>query len=331
MDLVRQAIESPKTEARFIQIFQGIHRVDANRAQGMFQTERFNFMRQLQERNIPGNITELSARGVFLEVVSNGMNFSEQSKHVYLMSRKVNIAPKGKPKQYEMRLVYSTQPDGKIFICQRAGSIKDVTKPVMVYEGDDWDQELAPDGKQILVHKRKKPRGTKIIAGYIFIIHPDGYREPFWMEIEDIERLKGYSSRNNAQWDDDAKKMVPGPANALYTSNGGQIDPGFFGAKLINFGLKNKRKARYVNEHEVDDDDAYTPDIYIPPSHQLTDDAPAYTADTEPDTTDAEPVTTPPGAKAVKATAKAKPATATQQPNTQTINTQQDADDDGPF
>jgi recombinational DNA repair protein RecT len=207
----------------------------------MYEVEKFHFMRELAEKQIGQDVTAISAMGVFLEVVGNGMSFSQASKHVYIMSRSVKTA-----NGYEKRLVYSTSPDGKIFQCQRAGSIDYVTKPVIVYEGDEFGIGTNDQGNQIVRHTVKVPRASqKIIAGYVYVVYKNGTREPFWMDMNDIERLKGYSAKQNRDRG----------ANALYASGvDGQIDTGFFGAKLISFALKNVRRSVISAQHEVDEE-----------------------------------------------------------------------------
>lgn len=259
MELIQQRINSPETLERFTKIFGAVHKVDSDRAKSMYEVEKFHFMKEIAEKNIPADVTAISAMGVFLDVVSNGLSFSSTSRHVFLMTRNVNSKRKdpstGKD-IYETRLVFSTQPDGKIYQAQRAGAIDYVTKPVMVYEGDAFSLETNERGNQIVRHTAVIPRtSTKIIAGYVYVVYPNGMREPFWMDTADLDRLKGYSERNNAKWDAASRQRVPGPANALYTSNNGQIDPGFFGAKLINFALKNVRKMTVPSANEVDDNE----------------------------------------------------------------------------
>lgn len=290
------AIESPKTQDSFVEIFKAVHRVGAEEARQIFESEKFNFLRQLMEKSIDKKVTPVSVKGVFLEVISNGMSFAEQAKHVYVMTRNVKVKTADGKDAYETRLTYQASPDGKIFQCQRAGSIQDVTKPVIVYEGDDFSIETDESGRQIIRHKVNMEHTKKIVAGYVFMIMKDGSREPFWLDLNDIERLKAYSSANNSKWDADAKRKIPGPANALYTSNGGQIDPGFFGAKLISHALKNKRKSRYANQFEAPEE-MEVPETYFNPgnvdiSQHLQEDENQQEAEEE--ITDAEVVDTPP-------------------------------------
>lgn len=271
-ELIKTQIEAPATLERFTKIFGAVHKVAPDTAQQMYEVEKFHFMRTLAEKGI-ADATPISSMGVFLEVVSNGLSFSSNAKHVHLMTRSVKSGRKNdKGKDiYENRLVYSTQADGKIFQAQRAGSIEYVTKPVIVYESDEFAVGTDDQGRQIVIHKAKLPRAqnAKIIAGYVYVVFPNGNREPFWMDQSDIDRLKWYSSKNNSRWDDNAKQKVPGPANELFSSNNGQIDPGFFGTKLIQFALKNVRKAVIANAHEVEED-TQAPELpQIPDSAQF--------------------------------------------------------------
>lgn len=241
-ELIKTKIEAPETLDRFTKIFGAIQKVDTSSAQQMFEVEKFHFMKELQEKGI-ADVTPVSALGCFLDVVSNGLSFASGAKHVYLMTRSVKVK-NGNQDTWEKRLQYSTSPDGKIFQAQRAGSIEYVTKPVIVYEGDDFAVSTNESGEQIIRHNVKFPRTSqKIIAGYVYTVFKGGKREPFWMDQNDIQRLAGYSAKQNK-----------GNANALYTANGGQIDPGFFGAKLINFALKNVRKSGNASQFEVNGD-----------------------------------------------------------------------------
>lgn len=241
-ELIKTQIEAPSTLDRFTKIFGAVQKVDTTQAQQMFEVERFQFMKELTEKNLT-DVSPISAMGCFLDIVSNGLSFASTAKHVYLLSRNVNAGTKDQPR-WEKRLQYSTTPDGKIFQAQRAGSIEYVTKPVIVYEGDDFAISTDEQGRQIIRHQVKFPRASqKIMAGYVYVVFKGGSREPYWMDIQDIERLKGYSAKQNK-----------GTANALYGANGGQIDPGFFGAKLINFALKNVRKSGVASTFEVGGD-----------------------------------------------------------------------------
>lgn len=223
-EIIKQQIEAPQTLEKFGKIFGAIHKVDNESAQQMFELQKFHFMRSLQEKNLT-DVTPISAMGVFLEVVGKKLSFA--SDHVYLMSRNVNVGSKDSPK-WEKRLVYSKTFEGKIFLSIQSGAVSRVSDPEIVYAGEEFEAGNI-DGVKYLRHKRKFPRpSNQIIAGYVFKVFPDGTKEPFWLDTQDIERLKAASAKQNK-----------GTANALYSSGpGGQIDIGFFATKVVNMALK---------------------------------------------------------------------------------------------
>lgn len=275
-------IDRPGTAERFAKIFAAVHGVDIARAAQMFEVEAFSFKRKLSESAIV-DVTDISRMGVFLDVISNGLSFSGQMNHVYMIARKVKTGKKDdKGKDiYEKRLTYSTAPDGKIYMAQKAGSIDRVTKPVIVYEGDTWGVQET-EGVARLTYVKRQPRSSnKIIAGFVYIVFPDGAREPFWMDVDDIERLKNYSAKNNRKWENGG--WVTGDPNALYSSEHGGIDAGFFGAKLINFALKNIRRAGLQGVYETEDIEAtYVADTPSP-AEVIDNQLPEFTPDEEPE------------------------------------------------
>jgi len=276
-------LDQPSTAERFAKIFSGVHGVGLERAAQMFEVERLAVTRELSEKAIDG-VSEISKAGVFLDVITNGLSFSGQMKHVYMMSRNVKTGKKGPDGKdiYEKRLVYSTAPDGKIFLCQRAKSIERVTKPVIVYDCDTYSVTDTGGVKKITYVKKERQPNSKIVAGFVYLVFPDGSREPFDMDLDDIARLRGYSARNNRKWVNG--RWETGDPNPLYSSHNGGIDPGFFGAKLINFALKNIRKAGVQSEYETEDIE-YEP-VVDPAS-------PEFQPDAEPEIQPDNPATDP--------------------------------------
>lgn len=126
----------------------------------------------------------------------------------------------------------------------RAGQIKYVDNPVIVYEGDQFSVSLNK-GVKFVEYSAKCPRtSTKVIAAFIRIVRNDGSEDYQWLMEGDIMRLKAYSERANAKWNDQTKRKENGKANALYTSNGGQIDPGFLENKMIKHAFDAYPKVR---------------------------------------------------------------------------------------
>ena len=83
-----------------------------------------------------------------------------------------------------------------------------------------------------------------MIAAFIRIVRNDGSEDYQWLMEGDILRLKAYSERANAKWNDQTKRKENGQANALYTSNNGQIDPGFLENKMIKHAFDAYPKVR---------------------------------------------------------------------------------------
>ena len=158
------------------------------------------------------------------------------------MTRNVKVGDN----KFEKQLVYQTTPDGKIYLCQKAGSVKDVSKPVIVYEGDHIEVSY-----NHVTYSPKIPRNEKIIGGFCTVTHNDGRQEVIWVDIKDIETNRKASEKQNR-----------GTANALYTSNNNQIDPGFFSSKIINAALKNKAKKATYSEMEVQEEEV-TQNYYV--------------------------------------------------------------------
>lgn len=200
-------------ENRFVKVFQGVYGVGEEEARQMFEVEQFTFKKQATEIAGFEECTDISITMTFLAVVSNGLTFNNSQKLVYLMTRNVKTAT-----GFEKQLVYQTTPDGKIYLCQKAGSVKDVSKPVIVYEGDHIEVSY-----NHVTYSPKIPRNEKIIGGFCTVTHNDGRQEVIWVDIKDIETNRKASEKQNR-----------GTANALYTSNNNQIDPGFFSSKIIN-------------------------------------------------------------------------------------------------
>lgn len=236
-------IEAPTNISKFVTLFSKTRNVNEERALGMYEVAKFDFKRQMVEKGIGGDCSQISIGGVFLDVIRSGMSFSSVENHVYLMTRSVKIPGTEK---YEKRLYYSLTPDGVIFLAQKAKSVLEVESPVIVYEGDEFQPYRNEKGMNVVIHKPKIPRqkDAKIIAGYIFVTLPSGNKEAYYMVEEDWKRLAGYSDKQNRGKG----------ANVLYTSGPfGQIDSGFLKAKLIKHALKNKRKAAIVSENFIEE------------------------------------------------------------------------------
>lgn len=238
LDTIKQGIERPEMTGKFAAIYQAVNQCSLEQATQMAEAERFNYMALLQDI---GDVTPISAMKVFLEVISMGLTFNQAQKQVYLLARNAKNGD-----QWEKRLNYVITADGMIHLAETAGSIKYVGKPMLVYDGEDFEMKVI-EGVTIINHKLKlsHSENAKIIGGYCKVVMANGENDWTVLTIEDITRLAGFSAKQNK-----------GTPNPLYTSNNGQIDKGFFQTKIIKTALKNIRKisGSTSNTHEVDED-----------------------------------------------------------------------------
>ena len=238
LDTIKQGIERPDMSTKFASIYQSVNKCSIEQATQMAEAERFNYMSLLQDI---GDVTPISAMKVFLEVISMGLTFNQAQKQVYLIARNAKNGD-----NWEKRLNYVISVDGMIHLAEKAGSIKYVSKPIIVYEGEEFTMQIV-NGETVINHSPKLSHSPndKMIGGYCKVVMANGDIDWTVLTLEDITRLAGYSAKQNK-----------GTPNALYTSNNGQIDKGFFQTKIIKTALKNIRKISGAtsNTHEVDED-----------------------------------------------------------------------------
>ena len=256
-------LEKVEVKDRFTSIFKGVHNIQSyERSKDLFEVEKFHFLKLIEENPKLKECSQNSTIGTFLDVVSNGLSFEKAQGHVYIMSRNVKTSKKDDQGKdiYEMRMSYEIAKNGTLRMVKRAGSVKDISEPVIVYKGDKIEINTE-NGIRNIIHSPAIPRASKEILGaYCFVITPDNRRETCWYPIENIERLKTYSAKQNKTWDANKKAYVEGKANELYSSgNGGQIDEGFFLTKVVKAALKNYSKQPLgVNQVE---DGVYVDDL----------------------------------------------------------------------
>jgi recombinational DNA repair protein RecT len=252
-------LESDAVKGKFLKLFRAVHNIsDPEMAESFFEKELFFFKKNMEENPKLKECTEMSIIGTFLEVVSNGLSFEKIQGHVYIMSRNTKVGD-----GYETRMSYEIAKNGAMYLVKRAGSIKDVTDPTIVYEGDEISVKNK-DGVLLIDHSPAIPRKSgKILGAYCAIISLDGKRESTWFPIERINRLMDYSKKQNKRWDKDKKAFVEGKPNELYTSNDGQIDEGFFLTKVVKSAIKNYSKKSIEGTNEVNDGEYVQEDTYL--------------------------------------------------------------------
>ena len=221
-----QLFDDPRIEARFTRIADKI----TQQGEIMFVREKQHFLRAISESPDLQACTPLSLFMCFIDIATLGLSVAKTKDPLaYLIPYTYN---RGKTNE-EKRAILEVSPYGELAIRKTFGQIEDVNNPVLVYEGDTFDiKEYS--GNSVISYDNKHKQGARLRAGFIKIVKNHGRVEYFSMDMNDVERLRRYSEKKN------------GEANKLYTSNDGQIDEGFFRAKIIKHAFKAYPKAPYM-------------------------------------------------------------------------------------
>lgn len=244
-----QIADNPAIQNKFVKLYNSIH--GSNNGDLILEKEKFHFVRQINDNPGLKDCTRLSLYGCFMDVAVSGLSFEGGSQPLIYM-----IPRKNKNWGDEKRATLMISPYGELALRMLAGQIQHADNPVIVYEHDAFQCGSDRDGNWVK-HTAQVPRKSdKIIACYIRIVRPNGSVDFAWLLEEDWKRLSGYSEKQNF-----------GKANALYTSNNGQIDPGFLKAKTIRHAFKTYPKLKTGQftavETETTDDTPETPDYGI--------------------------------------------------------------------
>lgn len=234
-----------KVQKKFIELYNTVHGSEMGAA--LYAKERFNFEKLLQENPALQECTKLSLYGCFLDISVSGLSLDPNKPLCYIIPRSCKSGlkdDKGKD-IYEKRASLTITGPGELVLRKRAGQINYADNPVVIYEGDEFQPTLDEKGSKVIHYKPSVPRkSNKIIGSFIRIVRNDGSTDYQWLLENDIERLKGYSSKANSYWDAKQNKRVSGDANALYTSLNGGIDSGFLENKMIKHAFDAYPKVR---------------------------------------------------------------------------------------
>ena len=239
-------VESPNVEAKFLQMYSDIQMVNKNTAVQIYQKEVFNFQKLLRESPDLALCTKMSLYGCFLDIAVNGLSLDPTGKaQCYLIPRSVKTGHKDNENKdiYEKRASVSVTGYGELIMRMRAGQIKYADNPVVVYDGDVFSIGLDNGVKKITYSASIPRKTTNVVGCFIRLVRNDGSEDYQWLLEGDIARLSKYSSDSRSYYDKRGQK-VEGKANALYTSNGGQIDPGFLENKTIKHAFDSYPKVR---------------------------------------------------------------------------------------
>jgi recombinational DNA repair protein RecT len=230
-----KVVDHPQVEQKFVQMYNAMWGNEVG--EQIYAREKFNFNKLLQEKPELQECSRLSLFGCFLDMAVNGLSLDQTGRpQCYMMSRNVKVK-NGNVESWEKRANIQVSAYGEVYMRQRAGQIKYCDQPVIVYEGDVFSVGLDNGVKKITYQAAIPRKSNKIIAAFIRIVRTDNSEDYHWMMENDWTRLAGYSDKNNKGKG----------ANALYTSNGGQIDPGFLENKLTKHAFDVYPKVRVGN------------------------------------------------------------------------------------
>lgn len=242
-----QVIEDSRVADRFVRLYNEVHKSSSGEL--IYEREKYHFHRILQENPELEKCTGFSLYGAFLDTACDGLTFEGGSQPmVYVTPKNFKVSEKGQADRYEKRAVRTLSPYGELFVRIRAGHLRHADPAVIVYDCDHYEKKTDRNGTWIdhrPVKANERPKDAKIVASYIRIVRTDGSAYFFDLDQDGINRLKGYSEKQNAKWEEvDGKKVkVPGKANDLYSSgSNGSIDIGFLKAKTLKHSFKTMPK-----------------------------------------------------------------------------------------
>jgi hypothetical protein len=259
-----QLVADQKVSKKFIGLYDAIHGKGLGEA--IYHKEQFNFVKLLNDNPTLAQCSKMSLYGCFLDVAVNGLSLDNTSRPLcYLIPRDVKTGRKDQQTGrdiYEKRASVSITGYGELVMRKRAGHINYADNPVVVYDGDLFEAGLDASGAKFVKYTARTPRkSNKIVGAFIRIVRNDGSVDYQWMLEADIDRLKRYSERANSKWDTEKKQRIPGAANALYSSNDGQIDPGFLENKMIKHAFDAYPKIRIGEFSSLETEETKAPVI----------------------------------------------------------------------
>lgn len=245
MALLKSTKPTELVELEFVRDkFVSLHnQINGNeRGEQEYHLQVFNYKKLLSETPALREASPLSLYGAFLDINVNQLSLEQGSKpDCYITTRNYKTGRLDEQGRdiYEKRAQLQISPYGELKMRMRAGQIKYADNPIVVYDCDHFKVGINEKGKLVVKEYDavvNKPDDAKIIACFIRLEREDGSFEMPYLDMKDVERLKAYSNKNNYGNAQDDK------SNALYTSNGGQIDTGFLKAKTIKHAFRSYPK-----------------------------------------------------------------------------------------
>ena len=269
-----EIVREDNVRDKFIQIYEAMWTPSTGvSGEAAYEKEARNFNRLLSEKeDIRKKCNHFSLFTSFLDVAISGLTLDPGTKaQAYLLARSIAVDSyvdeRGQKKnRYETQCVLTISGYGELVLRARCGQIRHADNPVIVYEEDTFEFGERNGQKFVNYTCRLPHQSGRIVACFMKITRADGSADYAVMLPEDWARLSNYSARQNTKYDYQTKQWVQGKPNALYTAQGGQIDPGFLVAKCIKHAFKTYPKARVGRATQLEsqqvDETEITDEIY---------------------------------------------------------------------
>lgn len=267
-----EIVHNDNVRDKFIQIYDAMWSQSTGvSGEAAYEKEASNFNRLLSEKeDVRKKCSHFSLFTSFLDVAISGLTLDPGTKaQAYLLARSIAVDSYvddhgQKKNRYETQCVLTVSGYGELVLRARCGQIRHADNPVIVYEEDSFEFGERNGQKFVNYTCRLPHQSGRIVACFMKITRADGSADYAVMLPEDWARLSNYSARQNSKFNYQTKQWENGKPNALYTAQGGQIDPGFLVAKCIKHAFKTYPKARVghatqlesqqVDETEISDD-----------------------------------------------------------------------------
>lgn len=225
-----EVLGNEKVKERAVALFKSLHQTTDEEAENFFEREKYNFARAIQADANLSECTGFSVYCCLLDIAVMSLSLENVSQPLlYLLWRNAKVGDK-----WEKRAYIDVSPYGELALRMQKGQILYADDPVIVYQGDLFKPMVNEKGQKICLWESQVPRQSNVIVGtFIKLTRPDYSFDYAYMLKEDIDRLASYSQKKNK-----------GKTNALYTSDGGQIDTGFLKAKMIKHAFKTFPKVQ---------------------------------------------------------------------------------------
>lgn len=227
---------------KFIQVYS--QKFGDQNAEAFYEEQRSFFLNELTSGSYKDMLKEAKGSSIyfaFLFLAINNLSLEKGlSTTCYLECRRIKVGEKVDERTgrkfniYESNAVITVTGYGEIVLRQRAGQIRSVDNPKVVYDCDSF-RYGERDGRSFVEYEKAIPRpeGAKIIACYVRIVKADGTVDYFVLDTDEMVRLRQYSSKSN--W---------GKANTLYGAQQdcSDIDTGFLKSKTVKHAFKGYPK-----------------------------------------------------------------------------------------